>query len=166
MIKRANQKKKKGFSLIELIIVLAVMAIIALIAIPNFTAVRNNSKVKADTQTCETVKRTVLMLTADESVVLTDKTKAGSIALSFSNTGKIAEATPTNLTEKVTGSILEALGEVKAPQGNKIVDSEGTTASDVTAGNDITGYTVTISKDGDVSVAVSQAKKPTPPAEG
>ena len=33
-------KKKKAFTLIELIIVLAIMAIIAAIAIPNFMAVR------------------------------------------------------------------------------------------------------------------------------
>lgn len=68
MIKRANNKKKKGFTLIELIIVLAVMAIIALIAIPNFAAVRNNSKVKADKQSCETIEREVLMLVSDETI--------------------------------------------------------------------------------------------------
>ncbi len=69
MIKRANNKKKKGFTLIELIIVLAVMAIIALIAIPNFAAVRNNSKVKADKQSCATIERTVLMLVSDETIM-------------------------------------------------------------------------------------------------
>ncbi len=75
MIKRANNKKKKGFTLIELIIVLAVMAIIALIAIPNFAAVRQNSKVKADLQSCETVKRTVLMLTADDQINVVNETE-------------------------------------------------------------------------------------------
>ncbi len=75
MIKKGNNKKKKGFTLIELVIVLAVMAIIALIAIPNFSAVRQNSKVKADKQSCETVKRTVLMLTADEQITVTTDTK-------------------------------------------------------------------------------------------
>ena len=62
------KKKKKAFTLIELIIVLAIMAIIAAIAIPNFMAVRDNSKVKADTQSCETIKRTVLMLVSDETI--------------------------------------------------------------------------------------------------
>lgn len=64
-IQKQNQKKKrKGFTLIELIIVLAVMAIIAAIAIPNFAAVTANSKKKADIQSCETVKRISLTLVA------------------------------------------------------------------------------------------------------
>lgn len=62
------KKKKKGFTLIELIIVLAVMAIIAAIAIPSFSAIRDNAAVKADEQSKATVERTVLMLAADEKV--------------------------------------------------------------------------------------------------
>lgn len=64
-VQTQNQKKKrKGFTLIELIIVLAVMAIIAAIAIPNFAAVTANSKKKADIQSCETIKRISLTLVA------------------------------------------------------------------------------------------------------
>lgn len=111
MIKRANQKKKKGFSLIELIIVLAVMAIIALIAIPNFTAVRNNSKVKADKQSCETIKRTVLMLTSDESVAVTAETE-----IEFTPGTPIAADTTTGLDSTEAALITTALAEVKAPQ--------------------------------------------------
>lgn len=73
MIKRANQKKKKGFSLIELIIVLAVMAIIALIAIPNFNAVKENAKVKSDVQSGNAISRSVETLLVDESVKGTGK---------------------------------------------------------------------------------------------
>lgn len=54
MLKNKN-KKKKGFTLIELVIVLAVLAIIALIAIPNFTRVRNNALVQADQTSCEQI---------------------------------------------------------------------------------------------------------------
>lgn len=141
MIKRANNKKKKGFTLIELIIVLAVMAIIALIAIPNFTAVRDNSKVKADVQSIETVKRTILMLTSDETIKGNDI-----ITVTFnSTTGKIAAATITGTTmiggdtnnkagaEKV---IKEALGEVTKPQGNKIVTTANSTKTDTAKGCD------------------------------
>lgn len=113
MIKRANNKKKKGFTLIELIIVLAVMAIIALIAIPNFSAVRNNSKVKADLQSCETIKRTVLMLVSDETIK-----GDGSITLTFDDTtGKIKAAELTKVTETSKDVVKTALEEVKIPQG-------------------------------------------------
>ena len=68
-------KKKKAFTLIELIIVLAIMAIIAAIAIPNFMAVRDNSKTNADIQSCETIQRTVSMLVTDETIVAANKTE-------------------------------------------------------------------------------------------
>lgn len=62
------KKKKKGFTLVEVIIVLAIIAIIAAIAIPNLTQVRKDSKRKADVQTCETIKRTVETLIVDETI--------------------------------------------------------------------------------------------------
>lgn len=62
------KKKRKGFTLIELIIVLAVMAIIAAIAIPSFSAIRDNAATKADEQSKATVERTVLMLAADGDI--------------------------------------------------------------------------------------------------
>ncbi|WP_319001033.1 prepilin-type N-terminal cleavage/methylation domain-containing protein [Clostridium algidicarnis] len=68
-----ERKKKKGFTLIELIIVLAIIAIIAAIAIPNFTKVRTESKVKADTQSAETIRRITLTLVTDEKVLPGDK---------------------------------------------------------------------------------------------
>lgn len=136
MIKRANQKKKKGFSLIELIIVLAVMAIIALIAIPNFTAVRENSKVKADKQSCETIERTILMLTADETLKLTGTTGDGTIVISASDfsstTGKVTNATLTNLaidTSAASTVVTDALAEVSKPQAKGA-----------------TGYTITVNR--------------------
>lgn len=139
MIKRANQKKKKGFSLIELIIVLAVMAIIALIAIPNFTAVRNNSKAKADDQSCETIKRTVLMLVADDTVSLKNATKPGSFELSFGTDGKtptILQTKVDNVQEKVTGT-----------------DAEMGTGDDA-------DKVVTPAKDGSLSLALKETNKP------
>ncbi|WP_039226730.1 type II secretion system protein [Clostridium novyi] len=52
---QAKQKKKKGFTLIELIIVIAILGILALIAIPKFSATQRESKIKADIATGKTV---------------------------------------------------------------------------------------------------------------
>ncbi|WP_270564399.1 prepilin-type N-terminal cleavage/methylation domain-containing protein [Clostridium beijerinckii] len=49
--RKSNQlslKKKKGFTLIELIIVIAIIAILAAIAIPKFGAARHNANVASD----------------------------------------------------------------------------------------------------------------------
>lgn len=163
MIKRANQKKKKGFSLIELIIVLAVMAIIALIAIPNFTAVRENSKVKADTQSCETIDRAVLMLVADGTVSSVGTVELVAPIKLNSTTGNydgITNATGSSFTEKELNALGEALKEINKPQGNKIVDSEGTAASGMTGDhNSLKGYSVEVKANGDVIVKTTSEKK-------
>ena len=43
-----NKKKKKGFTLIELIVVIAIISVLAAIAIPNFGSARKNSNTAAD----------------------------------------------------------------------------------------------------------------------
>lgn len=126
MIRRKNGKKK-GFSLIELIIVLAVMAIIALIAIPNFTAVRNNSKNKADTQSCEVIKRAVLMLVADDSVNVTKETD-----ITFTTSVTAPAADTNGLAQSEIDLINEALKDVNAPQNHTSYNINITTGGDVT----------------------------------
>lgn len=145
MIKRANNKKKKGFTLIELIIVLAVMAIIALIAIPNFSAVRENSKIKADKQSCATIERTVLMLVSDETVK-----GDGTVTLKFDANGKL-DKTNTTIADSIKDSkdvITEALNEVKAPQGKVGTEKDAAKA---------TTYEITI-KDGSVKAVTGAVK--------
>lgn len=52
-------RSKKGFSLVELIIVIAIMGIIAVIAIPNLTGIQQRSKVNADIRTAEQIGKAV-----------------------------------------------------------------------------------------------------------
>lgn len=50
-----QKKKKKGFTLVELIIVIAIIAILAAIAIPKFGEIRENSAKKTDVATAKNI---------------------------------------------------------------------------------------------------------------
>lgn len=50
-IKKMNEiskKKKKGFTLVELVIVIAIIAVLAAIAIPKFGAIKKDANIRAD----------------------------------------------------------------------------------------------------------------------
>lgn len=50
-----NKKKKKGFTIIELIIVMSIIAILAAIAIPKFGDIRNKANISADIATAKNI---------------------------------------------------------------------------------------------------------------
>ena len=53
------KKSNKGFTLVELIIVIAILAIIMLIAIPNFSGIQQRMKVRADKATAAQIGKAV-----------------------------------------------------------------------------------------------------------
>ena len=62
-------RSKKGFSLVELIIVIAILGIIAVIAVPNLTSVQKNSQVNADIRTAEQIGKAVRIWLTDTNNV-------------------------------------------------------------------------------------------------
>ena len=62
---------KKGFTLIELIIVIAILGIIALIAIPNLAGIRQRSQVSADKRTAEQIGKAVRIWATDTDAAAT-----------------------------------------------------------------------------------------------
>ncbi|MGG7163586.1 type II secretion system protein [Clostridium ihumii] len=48
-------KKKKGFTLIELVVVVSIMAILLIIALPKFASIQENAKKKADVATAKNI---------------------------------------------------------------------------------------------------------------
>ncbi|UZQ50787.1 prepilin-type N-terminal cleavage/methylation domain-containing protein [Clostridium kluyveri] len=76
-----NLKKKKGFTLIELIIVIAIIAIIAAFAIPNFIRVQNNSKIDADVNLGRSIAHEVEILITEGTITPAASTDIDTLTL-------------------------------------------------------------------------------------
>lgn len=143
-VKKIN--KKKGFTLVEVIIVLAIIAIIAAIAIPNLTKVRTDSKRKADTQSAETIRRTVITLITDDTI-------------------KIKAAGSITFTDTEPSASLDGIIDTVALDAGKVVLAPGKELEkDVTSyfvgmknpqSDGATGFTAAVDGGGNVSVTVT-----------
>jgi len=97
-------KNNKGFTLVELIIVIAILAIIMLIAIPNFSGIQQRMQVRADKATAAQIGKAVRVwftdCTTDKALVSgkDNSTKAAVDAnLNVTDSGKYA---PDGIPEK------------------------------------------------------------------
>lgn len=111
-----NLKKKKGFTLIELIIVIAILGILAAIAIPKFGNVQENARKKADIASAKTIADTAAMLIASEEIK--PATEYGSSLVKTGSNGSIGEK---------VGNELQSIPSVQASTGSFIVNIESVT---------------------------------------
>ena len=70
-----NKNKKKGFTLIELIIVIAIIAILAAIAIPKFGDIRKNAALKSDIANAKVIANAASALIADGRITIPSEKK-------------------------------------------------------------------------------------------
>ena len=68
---KKEKMNDKGFSLVELIIVIAIIAILAAVAIPKFGEVKKNAALKTDVANAKTIANAVTTLIAEEKLVST-----------------------------------------------------------------------------------------------
>lgn len=66
---RQKISAKNGFTLIELIIVIAILSILSFIAIPRYTEYKRTAEINADKATCKTIYDTIMILKSENKVI-------------------------------------------------------------------------------------------------
>jgi prepilin-type N-terminal cleavage/methylation domain-containing protein len=119
-------RNKKGFTLIELIVVLAVLAIIMAIAVPRFVGVQEEAKVESDRATlANIVKISEFYLVKGEMVegeytgtdltaVIGEDFPNGVEFQSEGNEGAVLEDVTVNITD--TGMVSASIGDITYPK--------------------------------------------------
>lgn len=127
MLKNLKNKKKKGFTLIELIIVIAIIAILAAVAIPKFSSISKDAKIKSDIANAKTISNAVSALIAegeinvpssDEVTIKVDGNANKGDALDIVNYLQNVP-TPESTTDKYFTVIIDASGNIQVKAGEK-----------------------------------------------
>lgn len=126
-------KNNKGFSLVELIIVIAIMAILVGVMAPQLIKYIEKTNVSSDTQLCDTVKSAVTTAIMDPAVI-------NSTGYAFTNyNGNI---TGLDLGGEFVDSVEETLGCTRAELAGKLKSKDATQINVIIAGSNSVHVTI------------------------
>ena len=130
-------KKEQGFTLIELIIVIAILAIIAAIAIPNILGAVDNSRKSTDVANAKIIANAAAQVMAKNA-------DASGAAFTGANvlkvTGMTAIASPSTANDRFHNSLLAELNSAAPTPKYKGVANTGAFYLDLTATGEVKVY--------------------------
>ena len=140
MEKKQRILNNKGFSLIELIVVIAIMAILVGVLAPNVLKYVETSRESADKQVADTIRSAVMTALVDPSVVATD--------LPAAENGKALSAV-CGSTNSFTQTVMSNAGVTQVTDLTSALKSKklkgGTITVDITSENAVTVHITTTS---------------------
>lgn len=117
-VKKAKKlSNNKGFSLIELLIVIAIMGVLAVIAFNMFGGVLSNSKMRADDQQARNIEKAILTYCVDSGDWKLNKGKVGTATTTTDFDGQSDDALIAALMQQITvdGKIYGPMLSLKDP---------------------------------------------------
>lgn len=145
-----KKTNNKGFSLIELIIVIAIMAVLVAVIAPTLTQYLGKSKTKTDksnaNEICGQIQNAITDFESDDGAIGT-----ATITLTWAGGGKtctMSPAAPTGYVAVGTGASAKSLADyvnaiITSPTKSKEKPSQATTAT-ITPNTTTGGYTVNV----------------------
>ena len=120
LYKKRTLLGKKGFSLVELIIVIAIMAVLVAILAPQYLKYVDKSRQSADDTTADEILKAAQVAMADEKIATAISGLSGNVTITMNETG-------TTTTDTTTDKVLEA--ELTSTLGDKWADKKVTSNS-------------------------------------
>lgn len=123
---KVAKKNNKGFTLIELILVIAIIAVLATILAPQYLRYVEKSRISVNCQSAAEILSATKTACADEAVY--DALGTGDTTVTWANTGAIAvsPASNTNLTNEILKTVTGNATKATVARKSKTLQAKGT----------------------------------------